>query len=269
MTALRGLDKRLAKRARFERLVLDNNFDVSPVYPPLHLKGCTTAPSDVVEGDLYYNSTSNTLELYDGTAYRTIGSVDIAQDFASTLDVTGAATFDSTVLVTGAATLSSTLGVTGATTLSSTVAATGGVMNWRPDVESVTGATRDLEITDSGTILICNRAAGIAFTLPAATASTVGVWYKFIVDTTFTGNGTITAEAGDLLTGTVTMVDTDTTFTHSLASPDGTDDLIITMNGTTTGGLVPSWLEVYCVSATNWVVHGELFHSGNVGAPFS
>jgi hypothetical protein len=65
------------------------------------------------------------------------------------------------------------------------------------------------------------------------------------------------------------MVDTDTTFTHSLQSPDGTDDLIITMNGTTTGGLVPSRLSIYGVSATNWLVAGELYHSGDVATPFS
>jgi hypothetical protein len=122
--AVRGLNRRLVDNIRTIRLVADNDGDVSPVYSPLHLAGCTTSPSSPAEGDIYYNSTANTLEVYDGSAWLTQGSVDANQDFSGTLDVTGAVTFDSTLLVTGAATLSSTLGVTGRTTLTGNTMAT-------------------------------------------------------------------------------------------------------------------------------------------------
>jgi hypothetical protein len=235
VAGLNGLIRKNFGKMFGEQLVLDANMDATPTHSPLYLRP-TGAPSSAVEGAIYFDDTTEALEWYDGSAWLTGASLDAASQ-----------TFSGNVAVTG------------------TLAATGIVTGPRKIV-SVTAASHDLEATDSGALIVLNRAAGIAITLPTAAN---GLWFDFVVDTTLTGNGTITAEAGDLLTGTVTMVDTDTTFTHSLASPDGTDDLIITMNGTTTGGLVPSHLSLYCVSATNWVVKGELYHSSNVATPFS
>jgi hypothetical protein len=219
-----------------ERLVLDNDGLTTPVRGALGLRPHAAPSGTPAEGEIYFDDTAEAPKWYDGSAWQTGASLEHASQ-----------TFSGNVAVTG------------------TLAATGIVTGPRKIV-SVTAASHDLEATDSGALIVLNRAAGIAITLPTAAN---GLWFDFVVDTTLTGNGTITAEAGDLLTGTVTMVDTDTTFTHSLASPDGTDDLIITMNGTTTGGLVPSHLSLYCVSATNWVVKGELYHSSNVATPFS
>jgi hypothetical protein len=103
--AVRGLNRRLVDNIRTIRFVADNDGDVSPVYAPLHLAGCTSAPSSPAEGDIYYNSTANTLEVYDGSAWLTQGSVDANQDFSGTLDVTGAVVFDSTLNVVGRTTL--------------------------------------------------------------------------------------------------------------------------------------------------------------------
>lgn len=216
---------------------------------------------------------------------RTYAGVDVtATDdviVSDDLNVTGLATVGETLVVTGNFTVGANkfdvTAATGNTQIDGTLDVDGnvdidgtlnvdGVTTFKRSVASVTTTPQAIAATDSGKVFICNKADGIAFTLPDAAA---GLHFTFIVDTTMTGSLTITANAGDLLTGTVSMIDTDTTFTESLQSPDGTDDLIITMNGTTTGGLVPSWLEIYGVSATNWVVHGTLYHNGNVATPFS
>ena len=89
MTALRGLEKRLARFGRFERLVLDNQFSNAPTYPPLHLRPVTTAPTDVAEGDVFYHGTSNTLEVYTGSAYESLASLDTtaAQSFSGLVGI--------------------------------------------------------------------------------------------------------------------------------------------------------------------------------------
>lgn len=115
--AVRGLTRRIQDNVRTQRIVLDNNGDLSPIYPPVHIAGCTTAPSNAAEGDIYYNSSNNTLEVYTGAAWETLGS----------LDTSGSQTFAGAVTITGAASLLSTLAVTGRSTLTgNTIATTAG-----------------------------------------------------------------------------------------------------------------------------------------------
>jgi hypothetical protein len=140
-------------------------------------------------------------------------------------------------------------------------------------ISSLTTATpAALTAAQSGTIFTFNRAAGIAIALPAVGASDVGVWYRFVFETTATGDHTITAQAADLLTGGLWMVD----FDAGVAAPqavwfaaDVSNDLIITMNGTTKGGKLGSWLDLTCVGATRWMVTGLLAGDGTIVTPFS
>lgn len=136
-------------------------------------------------------------------------------------------------------------------------------------VVDATEATLVLTEATSGTLYTLNRAGGIDVTLPALAAADVGTHYTFFCGTTVTDDYIITAAAGDLLYGTIAMVDTDTSNTTVTYSPDGTDDLIITLNGDTTGGLIGSWVEVIAITATGWFVRGFSRHSGNVATPFS
>jgi hypothetical protein len=118
---------------------------------------------------------------------------------------------------------------------------------------------------ESGSIIHCGAAED--FVLPALTASNVGLEYEFLVTTTATSL-TITAAAGDLLTGGVGM-DSTTAGDSEAFSADGTDDLIITMNGTTTGGIIGSWVVLTAAGATQWLVRGNLLGSGTMVTPFS
>jgi len=51
--------------------------------------------------------------------------------------------------------------------------------------------------------------------------------------------------------------------------PDGSDDLIITLNGTTKGGLIGDRIELVGISATEWRVRATLSHTSTAANPFS
>jgi hypothetical protein len=117
----------------------------------------------------------------------------------------------------------------------------------------------------SGALIECGAAED--FVLPALTAASVGINYEFLVTTTAT-TLTITAATGDLLKGGVPILSTTATENDAF-SADGTDDLIISMNGTTQGGIIGSWVKLTAMSATSWGVRGALIGSGVLITPFS
>lgn len=138
------------------------------------------------------------------------------------------------------------------------------------NVSNVMAATLTLTPETSDYLYLLNKADGIAIALPSlAAAEDVGIRYRFVIQTTFTSNLTITAQAGDLLYGNVFMVDTDSSNAVVNLSPDAVDDLILTCNGTTTGGLIHSVFDFEAISTTGWLVTGTNRHTSNVSTPFS
>lgn len=136
-------------------------------------------------------------------------------------------------------------------------------------VESLT-ANRTLTEKDAGTLFLCNKAASLAITLPALEAVDVGTTFEFYVQTAVSGGSlTITAQAGDLLFGQVTNVDTDTSNAAAFYAPDNADDLIVTLNGSTTGGIGKDRLVLTATSPTQWLVQGQVFATGAPATPFS
>jgi hypothetical protein len=127
-------------------------------------------------------------------------------------------------------------------------------------------ANLTLTAAQSGSVIECGAAED--FVLPAITADLVGTNYEFVVTTTATSL-TITAATGDLLKGGVSVMSTGAGVENDAFSADGTDDLIITMNGTTTGGIIGSWVKLTAASATSWLVRGGLIGSGTLVTPFS
>lgn len=142
--------------------------------------------------------------------------------------------------------------------------------NARRPVETVTAATRALTARDSGSLFLLNRAAGQAITLPAITGAEQGLEFEFYVLGSITSNTTtITAQSGDLLRGHVESIDTDTSNAHAYYAPDGTDDLIMTLNGSTQGGLVRTHVRFRATDAGQWLVTGQVMASGTPATPFS
>ncbi len=120
----------------------------------------------------------------------------------------------------------------------------------------------------SGSIMLIDGAS-TDYALPAIGAGDVGMVFTFYSTIISTGTQTITAQAADLLTGSVAIIDAGAVGSDTF-SPDVSDDLIITLNGTTTGGVaVGSWCRLTAISATRWFVEGVFNGSGTLATPFS
>jgi hypothetical protein len=131
---------------------------------------------------------------------------------------------------------------------------------------SVTAST--LAVTDdyNGQIIPLNRAAGQAVTLPAATGSQAV--YTFYVGTAITSNTTTikVANATDVMQGSSLSVKatSGSTVYSTVAASD-----TITMDGSTTGGLVGSYIQLLDIGTGFWNVRGILQASGTLATPFS
>lgn len=118
-----------------------------------------------------------------------------------------------------------------------------------------------------GETITLNRAAGIAVTLPLATGT--GAIFRFFVGTTVTSNST-TIKVG---TAAETMRG------NALVLQDAADTLVgfeagatadtITLNGTTTGGIVGDFIELIDIAANMYYVRCLLSGTGTEATPFS
>lgn len=147
----------------------------------------------------------------------------------------------------------------------------GGLDSQTRRIESLT-ANRTLTEKDGGVLFLCNKAASLAITLPALETVDIGTTYEFLVQTPVSGGDlTITAQSGDLLaaSGKVTNYDTDTSNAAAFYAPDGSDDLITTLNGSTKGGIGGDSLKYVATSPTQWVVTGTVFATGAPATLFS
>jgi hypothetical protein len=143
---------------------------------------------------------------------------------------------------------------------------TTGYVSAYSNVSSITSATKSVESTDSGTVYTLNRAAGIVVTLPTAVA---GLHYTFIVGTTFTGAGQITADnASDLLSGFATIFDPATATDNNTFIPDASDDVTIDLGAATQGWLVGGVIRLVATSAAIWHCEAFLHGDGSLATPF-
>lgn len=139
------------------------------------------------------------------------------------------------------------------------------------NVISGQGATRTLLASETDSVCLFDRAAGIVYTLPAAAA---GLQFYFFTTVTITSNAAEVAVANEgttFMTGAVTLAPNSATPGGSaIFAGDGSSHVEITSNGTTTGGIIGSTYALTCVSSTLWVVsQGLLIGSGTLATPFS
>ena len=125
-----------------------------------------------------------------------------------------------------------------------------------------------LDGTDGGIIHIADSDA-CAIVLPEITNALNGLEYKFIMANDAGADVTITAtdQTGDFYQGTLAVhqVDSDDGF-----AANGTSNNIITMNATTTGGLLGSEINMRAVYGIGWIVWGNVFGTnGTAATPFS
>jgi hypothetical protein len=136
-------------------------------------------------------------------------------------------------------------------------------------VVTVTAATLTADAAAHGGVpIVLDRAAGTTVTLPAATGS--GVLFEFIVKTTVTSNNHIikVANATDTMAGVATLFQDAGDTTVGFASAGATADTI-TMNGTSTGGIVGAFVRVRDIAATLWAVEMVSDATGTEATPFS
>ena len=121
--------------------------------------------------------------------------------------------------------------------------------------------------SQSGAVLLWNAAAGFTITLPAPV---VGVQFLLAVLTSVTSSNhkVITNSASVFLVGGVSMGEVAAT-TAPMFAADGTSIRSVTMNGTTTGGLIGTYMEVTCINATQWLIQGQVLGSGTLATPFA
>lgn len=134
-------------------------------------------------------------------------------------------------------------------------------------VGAILGSSGNTTVTAamSGSTLLFDTAAGITYTLPAPT---IGLTYTFVVTTSVTSsNHKIITNAGTvLLQGLIVSA---TIVASIFESVIGSSNISVTMNGTTTGGLVGTQMELKCLSATLWQVMGTNFSSGTTATAFA
>ena len=131
----------------------------------------------------------------------------------------------------------------------------------------------DEEAHDGATIMQ-NVATGTAFTLPKMPR--IGFSCRIFVWTAISG-GSLTVTTGDsdeLLLGSIENVDTDSSNVTIRYAPDGSDDRILTFNGSTQGGLKASWASFEYLAPQSggfgvWHVDGLARATGAVATPFS
>ena len=145
-----------------------------------------------------------------------------------------------------------------------------GTVATRTPVISEAVATRSLNETESGSVCCFDRAAGIVYTLPAACA--VGTYFDFVTTVTITSGAAkvITGAGTELMVGQITNVDTDTSDAVAIwKSLVATSNIAVSMNGTTTGGIIGDYLHCVKVTSTKWSVTGVTTATGTVATPFA
>lgn len=142
--------------------------------------------------------------------------------------------------------------------------------NIKMPIISEATATRTLREEESGSTCLFDRAAGIVYTLPAACA--VGTYFDFVTAVTITGGAAkiITGAAAELMVGGILNVDSDTSDTPAIwKSLVGTSNIAVSMNGSTTGGIIGDCIRAVKVTTTKWSVTGFTLGTGTVATPFA
>jgi len=153
-------------------------------------------------------------------------------------------------------------GDTGATGATGPAGPSGGL----PDVLIGTTANITLSADDTGGILYPNRSEGIVYTLPDQPAA--GTNYTIEPKAT-AGAGPYVINAGvaglDVIDGFVYMKVAGAPEVQYLA----TNATQISMNGTTTGGIIGTSFKLVYDGVDTWQVSGYMFGSGAIATPFS
>ena len=137
-------------------------------------------------------------------------------------------------------------------------------MGWKPISVTTATITLDRDVHQD-TVVSLDRAAGVTVTLPAASGS--GDTYNVVVGTTITSNSGIiqVANTADVMMGSLAIA----TDIAGVTVPTTATSDTITMNGSTTGGVLGSYVRLTDFATNKWLVTGSLVSTGAEATPFS
>jgi hypothetical protein len=102
-----------------------------------------------------------------------------------------------------------------------------------------------------------------------STSNNEGVMYTIWVPTVIsTSSLKIGTDGTDKYVGAVLSIDTDSTDAARGFVAGATDDFI-NFNGTTTGGVAGTFVQIYAIAALKYMVTGTVLGSGTVATPFA
>lgn len=127
----------------------------------------------------------------------------------------------------------------------------------------------------AGTITLpaVNAAGDPASSGPGSDPNTLnneGVLYTIYISQATTSTlkiRTFTSTPGDLFVGSLLMATAGGA--SSLYVPNGSSNDVISLNGTTTGGIAGSYLTILAVAPNRYLVQGVLIGSGTLATPFA
>ena len=174
------------------------------------------------------------------------------------------------------------------TTFDGPIRSLGGIYQQGPStIVEITASTTLNPVAHGGRILSVggSLAANVVLTLPAIntsanvsssgpgndpnTANNEGVTYTIWVPTTIsTSSLKIGTNGTDRFVGYVLSIDSDST-DAARGFGAGANDDFINFNGTTTGGVAGTWVQIVAIAALKYMVTGVAVGSGTVATPFA
>ena len=136
-----------------------------------------------------------------------------------------------------------------------------------PGAQSISGlgATKTLTQAESGSTILFDRAAGIVVTLPA---SVPGLEFEFVVSVDLTAAAYAFVTDGAFLLGSL-LGGIEGAATDETHFANGTTHVGVSMNKTTTGGLIGGKFKVRCLSATLWTIEGNTSCTATPAPPYT
>jgi hypothetical protein len=174
------------------------------------------------------------------------------------------------------------------TTFQGPVRSLGGIYQQGPStIVEITSSTTLNPVDHGGRIISVggSLAANVTLTLPTInasanasssgpgndpnTANNEGVVYTIWVPTTIsTSSLKIGTDGTDKYVGYVLSIDSDTSDATRGFGAGATNDFI-NFNGTTTGGVAGTWVQIFAIAALKYMVTGVAVGSGTVATPFA
>lgn len=176
--------------------------------------------------------------------------------------------------ISGGGTLVITPGLVVATAVGTGITIKSGVINLSTGktgrkVHASSPATRAITPSESGDLFLMDTATGQSFTLPVGV---VGMSYEFLTTVDLTSNAYAvlcnTTTAGDFMVGGIFGA-IEGAATGEFHFANGSTHLGLSMNKTTTGGLIGTMIKVECVAANLWKVSGVASCTATPATPFT